>query len=102
MVLGLMESVPYEEGRAELRTGDTLMVFSDGLTETLDPQGEEFGDKGLTDLVVHEHARSAIDLQARVFEALDGFAKGAKAGDDRTLIILKRIDPDATAERARP
>jgi phosphoserine phosphatase RsbU/P len=98
MVLGLMASVPYAVGDAALRPGDTLLVFSDGVTETLDPQGEEFGDTGLTELVTHERTRSALELQARVFEALDRFAKGAKAGDDRTLIVLKRVDTAPTLD----
>jgi hypothetical protein len=43
MVLGLFDSMPYEEGVAELRAGDTLLIFSDGVTETWSLKGDEFG-----------------------------------------------------------
>ncbi len=47
MVLGIFESVPYADGLVELRRGDTLLVFSDGVTETWNPEGDEFGEQGL-------------------------------------------------------
>ncbi len=42
MVLGMFESVPYAEGIVELRSGDTLFIYSDGVTETWNPEGEEY------------------------------------------------------------
>jgi sigma-B regulation protein RsbU (phosphoserine phosphatase) len=84
MVLGFMDSVPYADATVEMDSGDTLVVYSDGLTETWSTTGEEFGEDGLLDLVKRGRGLDAAALQE------DRFAAGAKATDDRTLIVLKR------------
>jgi serine phosphatase RsbU (regulator of sigma subunit) len=90
MVLGFFESVRYNDGLVELRRGDTLLVFSDGVTETWNPQGDEFGEEGLTALALRSGGLDAASLQDEILRHLDVFAAGAKATDDRTLIVLKR------------
>ena len=90
MVLGMFDSVPYEDGEVEMRAGDTLLIFSDGVTETWNAQHDEFGEDGLARVAVDGRALGAAALQARVLEELERFAAGAKATDDRTLIVLKR------------
>jgi serine phosphatase RsbU (regulator of sigma subunit) len=90
MVLGLFESAPYVQGETHLAPSDTLVVFSDGVTETWDSQDEEFGDLRLMDLLVTLRDRDAVGVQTGILEALEVFAAGAKATDDRTLIVLKR------------
>ncbi len=90
MVLGLFESVPYNDGVTELKRGDTLLVFSDGVTETWNPQGDEFGEAGLTALALRNGGLDAAALQDEILRGLETFAAGAKATDDRTLIVLKR------------
>ena len=74
----------------ELRRGDTLLVFSDGVTETWNPQGDEFGEEGLMELALRSGGLDAAGLQDEILRDLDVFAAGAKATDDRTLIVLKR------------
>jgi serine phosphatase RsbU (regulator of sigma subunit)/pSer/pThr/pTyr-binding forkhead associated (FHA) protein len=90
MVVGLMEGVPYAEGSAEVRPGDVVLVFSDGVTETWSPENEEFGERGLIEAVRRGRGLSAESLQNLILQELDRFAAGAKATDDRTLIVLKR------------
>jgi len=90
MVLGLFDSVPYAEGRVELRPGDLLVIFSDGVTETWSVEDEEFGEERLARLVVAERALRAEALETRILKEIDLFSGGAKATDDRTLIVLKR------------
>jgi sigma-B regulation protein RsbU (phosphoserine phosphatase) len=90
MVLGLFESVPYEEGTAELRPGDTLLVFSDGVTETWTPAGDEFGESRLEALAVQKRGCGADELQNEILRELERFSEGTRATDDRTLIVLKR------------
>jgi sigma-B regulation protein RsbU (phosphoserine phosphatase) len=90
MVLGIFESVPYADGTAELRPGDTLLVFSDGVTETWSATEEEFGEKGLTDVALRGRGLDAAGLQSEILRTLEEYAAGTKATDDRTLIVLKR------------
>jgi sigma-B regulation protein RsbU (phosphoserine phosphatase) len=91
MVLGFVDPMEYGEGTAELRPGDTLVVFSDGVTETWSAADEEYGEARLADLLVRERALGPKELQAALLTALDAFSRGTKATDDRTLIIIKRL-----------
>jgi serine phosphatase RsbU (regulator of sigma subunit) len=90
MVLGLMEGVPYAEGEVALGQGDTLVVYSDGVTETWDAAEEEFGEGRLTDVIVRERTGGAAALQQAILSELESFSGGAKGTDDRTLIIIQR------------
>jgi serine phosphatase RsbU (regulator of sigma subunit) len=90
MVLGFFETIGYTDAAVEMRPGDTLLVFSDGVTETWNPEGDEFGEDGLTDLAVRGRGLDAASLQDEILRGLERFAAGAKATDDRTLIVLKR------------
>ena len=90
MVLGLFDSIPYEEGVAELRAGDTLLIFSDGVTETWSIKGDEFGDQRLGEVAVRGRGLDAAGLQTEILRELEVFEAGTKSTDDRTLIVLKR------------
>ena len=91
MVLGLFDVVPYADGAVDLRPGDTLVIYSDGVTETWNAAGDEFGEEGLMALVVRDRKLEAAALQDQVLLELERFSAGAKATDDRTLIVLKRF-----------
>jgi serine phosphatase RsbU (regulator of sigma subunit) len=91
MVLGLFEAVPYADGAVDLRPGDTLVIYSDGVTETWNAAGDEFGEEGLQALVVRDRKLDCGALQDQVLRELERFSGGAKATDDRTLIVLKRF-----------
>jgi serine phosphatase RsbU (regulator of sigma subunit)/pSer/pThr/pTyr-binding forkhead associated (FHA) protein len=90
LVLGIFESVVYEGGSVEMRAGDTLIVYSDGVTETWDPDGEEFGEDKLVALAVAGRAAGADALQNAILCEIERFEQGARATDDRTLVVLKR------------
>jgi phosphoserine phosphatase RsbU/P len=89
-VLGLFEAAPYAHGQTTMEPGDTLIIYSDGVTETWDPNGHEFGDRGLADLARRGRGLEAGALQDEILRELERFSAGAKATDDRTLIVLKR------------
>lgn len=90
MVLGLLDDVEYAEGCVELAPGDALVIFSDGVSETWNARDEEFGEAGLHAVVQRERGRGAVEIQRAILAALEDFAGGLKATDDRTLIVLKR------------
>jgi serine phosphatase RsbU (regulator of sigma subunit) len=91
MVLGLFDSVPYTEGAAELRPGDALVLYSDGVTETFDAQGDEFGEERLVELLVRLRHVDAAGLENAILNEIESFGGGLKATDDRTLVVLKRL-----------
>ncbi len=92
VVLGLIEGTVYSQGNAVLAAGDTLIIFSDGVSETWNAADQEFGEERVGE-VVAARARQlgARELEAEVLRQLDEFSGGAKATDDRTLIVLKRL-----------
>jgi len=90
LLLGAFEKAVYEEAVLEVHPRDTLLVFSDGVTETWSAAGVEFGEQGLSASVRRLCELDARALEAELLKELDRYASGAKPTDDRTLIILKR------------
>ena len=90
LVLGMFENVTYDGGAVEMALGDTLLVYSDGVTETWNPEGDEFGEESLIPFVVGGRHLDAEELQEAILKELERFEVGARATDDRTLVILKR------------
>jgi serine phosphatase RsbU (regulator of sigma subunit) len=88
--LGIMPDFDYREGRAQLRPGDVLVTYSDGVTEQTNPQGEEFGIVRLQETVAQNLDRSAAGIRDKIEDALSKFAQGTPAVDDITLVIVKR------------
>jgi sigma-B regulation protein RsbU (phosphoserine phosphatase) len=86
----MFENVVYDGGRVEMRPGDTLVVYSDGVTETWDPEGEEFGEESLIPLAVRGRTLDAEALQNAILREIETFEAGARATDDRTIVVLKR------------
>src|SRR5262245_18467190 len=91
MVLGMFESVPYTAASVPMSKGDILVVFSDGVSETWNRTEEEFGVSRLVEVVKHGRPLAAAGLESEILRALDEYAAGARAMDDRTLIVLKRL-----------
>jgi len=90
IVLGMFDSIVYEQGAAELLPGDALVVFSDGLPETWSAEDEEFGEARLADVVRRHRTLDAAGIEAALHREIKAFAGGAKATDDRTVIVIKR------------
>jgi sigma-B regulation protein RsbU (phosphoserine phosphatase) len=88
--LGILPDYDYREGRTQLRHGDVLVVYSDGVTETQDPQGEEFGTTRLQEVVSQNLHATASGIRDKIEAALTAFAQGTPAVDDITLVIVKR------------
>jgi len=88
--LGIMPDFPYREGRTQLHPGDALVVYSDGVTETQNVTGEEFGPMRLYDTVSRNLEASAAGIRDKIESALTKFAQGTDSVDDITLVIVKR------------
>lgn len=89
--LGIIPGAEFELGEMQLGTGEALVIYSDGVSEANDPQGEEFGLDRLADVVKNNLRASASGLRDKVESALSAFTKTAPANDDITLVIVKRI-----------
>jgi len=88
--LGLMPGMPYEEESFQLRPGDLVALFSDGVTEAQDGDENEFGESRLADCLRQVTDEPVKEIVARVFDEIDRFAGTAPQYDDITLLVLKR------------
>jgi sigma-B regulation protein RsbU (phosphoserine phosphatase) len=88
--LGLLEQAPYVAAETTLTPGDTLLIFSDGVSEARDATGAELGLDRLIALVRAGQLDDAPTLARRIGDALDEFSWSTPADDDRTLLVLKR------------
>lgn len=88
--IGIIAPTEYAEACVRLWPGDALVVFSDGITESLNGAGDEFGDDRLIEVVKKNVTKSASKIRDRIDEALSKFVGSTPAFDDMTLLILKR------------
>lgn len=89
--LGIMADADFREGRTTLNAGDVLVIYSDGVSEAVSPTGEEFGPTRLYEAVARNLDASAAGIRDRIESALTKFAQGTPAGDDITMVIVKRL-----------
>ncbi len=92
LLLGVMDGVPYETGHATLEPGDTLVTFTDGVTEVHSPQGEEWGEERLEPLL-SAHAGESVDrLRDLIMSAVDTFqGPDVDPFDDLTMVLLRAL-----------
>lgn len=89
--LGIIPNTNYQEGHITFQSGDLLVIYSDGVTETQNPEGEEFGMARLSDVLTRNINESAARVRDRIEDALTKFAQGTPSVDDITLVIVKRV-----------
>jgi len=87
-VLGLLEDVALEAGELDLGAGDLLTVVTDGVTEALNPAGEEFGDERVRRVLAGAAGRGASASLSALVAAVDAWAGAAGCTDDLTALIL--------------
>jgi sigma-B regulation protein RsbU (phosphoserine phosphatase) len=91
VVLGVFEEASFEEMGVTLQVGDLVTLYSDGVTEQTDVEGEEFGEERLIETVSRTRGEDARTIHKAVYQALKEFAGEAPQYDDATLVVLKRI-----------
>jgi sigma-B regulation protein RsbU (phosphoserine phosphatase) len=88
--VGITPFGDYREGWVEIEPGDVMVIYSDGVTESLNEEGEEYGEARLIEIVQKNRGRTAAGIRDRIDEALTKFVGRASAVDDLTIVILKR------------
>ena len=92
MPLGLMPASEFQLGKTTLETGDTLVVYSDGYTEAEGPTGEEFGQERLAEVCLENLTLEPEALAGEVDRALEEYVAGQPFADDRTIVVVRRVD----------
>ncbi len=90
MLLGVRPQATYEERPVYIRNGDILCMFTDGITEAEDENGEQFENERLLDTIRRHRTIAAEEIGAKVIDAVHAFADRRHVMDDLTLIIVKR------------
>jgi serine phosphatase RsbU (regulator of sigma subunit) len=91
IVLGLLPEAHYEAARVRLAVGDVLVMFSDGVTEAPNPQGEEYGEKRLANLVAELSAQPAAEIVEAIHRSVQEFTEGAPPADDMTVVVARKL-----------
>jgi len=89
--LGLMRSSTYSANEVALEPGDRLILYTDGITEAMNPSDEEYGMQRLIDACLRASQQSAEELAATIDSDLEKFVAGETFADDRTLVLLRRL-----------
>ncbi|PYR49747.1 MAG: hypothetical protein DMF89_12085 [Acidobacteria bacterium] len=90
-VLGLFDTGTYEAAQVPFGPGDVVVLFSDGVTEATNPQGEEVGDDRLLSWLLRTRGLSASAILADIKNALGEFCGTEAAHDDVTLMVVKAL-----------
>lgn len=91
MVVGLLPEQEYQCGELGLAKDDLLVACTDGITEAMDADGNEFGKPRLEELVTRLRALTAQEILDGVLEAVNAHARGGIYEDDRILMVLKAL-----------
>ena len=87
-VLGLFESWDCTIDERQLAAGDTLVLYTDGVTESFNDAGEEFGERGLTEALMRHRQLPTQELVSAILAEVQSFG-GTEQHDDITLIAAK-------------
>ncbi len=86
-VLGMFPDWPYTQSTISFASDDRLLLFTDGLTESVNGAGEEFGEERLIEWVTRHRHLSAQEIQQRVLSEVEAFSDG-HLQDDATLLVV--------------
>jgi serine phosphatase RsbU (regulator of sigma subunit) len=104
MVLGLrlpgadvlFEQVLHEQ-ELPLAAGDVIVLYTDGITEAANVDGEMFGDEALARVVAGHHELGATGIRERVVREVAAFGGSAEAHDDMTMVVIRVVEGTANA-----
>ncbi len=88
MPLGLFAEAGYELQKIRLSPGDLVLCYTDGVTEAMSPDDEEFGEERLLEVATAHIGKPAADVIDAVRAAVEAHTRGAPQHDDLTLLVL--------------
>jgi sigma-B regulation protein RsbU (phosphoserine phosphatase) len=90
-LLGAFADAVYEQGERQLTPGDTIVLFSDGVAEALNVEGEDFGEQRIREAVaprIHEPVDAILE---QLLAALEQFTRGIPQADDLTAVVVRYL-----------
>ena len=89
IALGVMPELPYAQGAVTLADGDTVVLYTDGVTEAMNADGEEFGVDRLRDVFAAAPPHDSEQANRMVFESVHAFAGDTPQSDDVTCLVFR-------------
>jgi len=96
IVLGIIEEVSFEERTVTLGAGDALVLYTDGVTEAINSEEEEYGVERLMEIIRAHGESSAAEIIEGIDQGVARFSSGVPQFDDLTLVVVKR-EPDTVS-----
>jgi sigma-B regulation protein RsbU (phosphoserine phosphatase) len=90
VVLGILEDFPFQEDTVQLKPGDVLVIFTDGISEAMNEAEEQFGEQRLEAAIRKYRDRPAAELKDQIIAAVRAHAGNVSQMDDITLMVIKR------------
>jgi sigma-B regulation protein RsbU (phosphoserine phosphatase) len=87
-VIGLLPQ-RYQRGVFSHKSGDLVVLFTDGVSESMNVRNEEWGEERLIELAKACHRLPALEGMTRILAAAQAFAGAAPQHDDMTLVVLR-------------
>ena len=91
LMIGAMKDVPYESNVIMLKPEESILFFTDGVTEAFNKKGDEFHESGLEKILEGKNSFSVKDLIEHVFQNVQSFSEGVEQSDDITCLALKYL-----------
>jgi sigma-B regulation protein RsbU (phosphoserine phosphatase) len=88
-VLGAMEDMSYAEESVELRPGDMVYLYTDGVTEAVNPEEKLFSDARLLEAANASRDQGVREFEASIKKEVDDFTRGAEQADDITMLVMR-------------
>lgn len=90
IILGAFDEITLQDDRLDLNFGDVLVLYTDGVTDALNADGEEFGEQRLFDVVAASAGASSDGILRAITGALADFIGDTEQADDVTCVVIKR------------
>ena len=91
VALGVLINDPVEQRTIHLENDDSLLLYTDGLTESFNNDGEFFGEARLNEAILANHCSSAEELMDVVEKSLLDFVQDVPPADDLTMLVVRRV-----------
>ncbi len=90
-LVGAFPDAVYEQGERQLRPGDTIVLFSDGMVEALNVEGEDFGEGRIREAVEPRVNEPIEVVLNQLLSALEQFTRGIPQADDLTAVVVRYL-----------
>jgi sigma-B regulation protein RsbU (phosphoserine phosphatase) len=91
MIVGAFPFATYDAATLQLKKGDVLVAYSDGLTEAENPQGEMLGEERVKNIIRSEAPGGSKHLELKLLKTIQDFTMGRSQTDDITIVIVERV-----------